>query len=174
MTALETKSKFLSYILRHKPEAAGIALSKEGWVSVEDVCRNTDITFAELHEIVRADKKGRYSIENSLIRANQGHSTETVKLNYKTAVPPPALYHGTTASAAVRKDGLKPMSRHHVHMSADVHTAQSVGGRRRGTVTIFVINTAAMLKDGFKFYLSENNVWLIEHVPTKYLKEKTL
>lgn len=174
MTALETKSKFLSYILRHKPEKVGITLSKEGWVSIEDVCRNTNITPDELHEIVRLDEKGRYSIENGLIRANQGHSTETVNLNYKIAVPPPSLYHGTTASTAVRKEGLKPMKRHHVHMSADLETALAVGGRRRGPVTIFLINTADMLKDGFKFYLSENNVWLIEHVPAKYLTEKTI
>ncbi len=30
-------SKFLSFVLRHKPEAIGIVLDSEGWVSIDEL-----------------------------------------------------------------------------------------------------------------------------------------
>jgi putative RNA 2'-phosphotransferase len=172
-SSLTEKSKFLSFVLRHKPEAADLKLSKEGWVAIETVCQNTGITIDELNQIVKTDAKSRYTIkfdgQHNLIRANQGHSTATVQLSHVKAVPPPVLYHGTTAVDKILIEGLKPMKRHHVHLSADLDTAVSVGGRRKGAVTVFQINTVPMVDDGCVFFISENNVWLCKAVPAKYL-----
>lgn len=184
----QERSKYLSYLLRHKPEVAKLTLDKEGWCKLEQLLKNTDFTLEELEAIVAEDEKKRYAFkywelvttplqqpikEPIAIRANQGHSTNSVKMNFKAAVPPTVLYHGTTTTAVeqIKKQGLKPMSRHYVHASADVETAASVGGRRRGVVTIFMIDTAKMLRDGYMFRLSDNKVWLIEAVPPKYLTE---
>lgn len=183
------RSKYLSYLLRHKPEAASLTLDREGWCSIEVLLSNTDFTAPELEEIAAHDSKGRYSIkywemahcgsdlevvrEPTHIRANQGHSTADVRLTFKTAVPPTVLYHGTSSDVfnAIMREGLKPMNRHHVHLSADLDTATSVGGRRRGGVFLFEVDAKRMLADGHKFFISENGVWLCEHVPPKYLKE---
>jgi putative RNA 2'-phosphotransferase len=181
----DTRSKYLSFLLRHRPEAANLALDKEGWCSIQQLVQNTDFTIAELVQIVREDKKTRYSFEPALgvclqsgeqptsIRANQGHSTGDVKLSFKAVTPPVKLYHGAdnTVLKKILKDGLLPMSRHHVHLSGDIETAESVGGRRRHGFVVLEIDAKAALADGLKFFISENGVYLAEHVPSKYLRE---
>jgi len=169
------RSKYLSYILRHRPEKAKITLDSEGWIKVSELCAATDFTPKELEEIAKADEKGRYSIEGwpPRIRANQGHTTEQVKLTFKKAVPPTVLYHGTRKQhiASITKQGLLPMKRHHVHLSADKATALNVAKRgktREADVTVLLIDTTKMLADGIDFYISENGVWLTDHVDPKY------
>jgi putative RNA 2'-phosphotransferase len=172
--SLTEKSKYLSFLLRHKPEAAKLKLDKEGWCALAQLISNTDLTLDEIHEIVRTDSKGRYTIDGDKIRANQGHSTGEVKLTFKSAVPPVALYHGTTRKVwedIIRTEGLKPMSRHHVHMSADITTALIVSNRRKAENIILKVDAKRMLADGFKFFISENSVWLVDAVPAKYLAE---
>lgn len=188
MASLTEKSKYLSYLLRHKPEAANLTLDKEGWCDVAQLLANTDITLAELEEIVRTDSKGRYSIhywegggegvpytrEPMRVRANQGHSTDKVRLTFNKAVPPTVLYHGTTdqAWAFIAKQGLKPMSRHHVHLSDDLETAQIVGGRRKRDLVVLRVDAKAMLADGIEFFRSENGVWLVSAVDAKYIQQE--
>jgi putative RNA 2'-phosphotransferase len=165
------RSVWLALLLRHKPEQANLTLDKEGWVTMEQLTTNTDFTEPELREIVKADEKGRYSIAESptRIRANQGHSTK-VDLTFKSVVPPVVLYHGTPVDACVviKREGLKPMSRHHVHLSGDTETAAKVGGRR-GKFAVLVIDAKSMLSDGLKFFISDNGVYLVDHVPPKYI-----
>lgn len=174
-------SKFLSYVLRHAPESIGLNLSKSGWVSVETLIEKSNanakklavpLTREILNVVVAEDKKTRYSFsENGLeIRANQGHSVE-VELGLKNVVPPVILFHGTVEEsiASIVKGGLKPMSRHAVHLSKDVETAKVVGSRR-GKAIILEINSKAMFADGYKFQCSENGVWLTAEVPSRYIK----
>lgn len=190
MTKLQSeaeRSKYLSYLLRHNPGAAKLTLDREGWCGIDALIKNTDFTIDELIEIVEKDEKRRYSFkywemadagiphvrEPTHIRANQGHSTSEVRMSFKTMVPPTVLYHGTTSlnTEVIMREGLKPMSRHHVHLTENLNTAKSVGGRRRGVTTVFTVDTARMLADGFTFFISENDVWLVDMVPAKYLTE---
>jgi putative RNA 2'-phosphotransferase len=92
-------------------------------------------------------------------------------MTFKVGVPPVRLYHGAgqVVLDEILKSGLKPMSRHHVHLSKDLETAEQVGGRRRSGYVILEVDAKAMLADGIKFYISENGVWLVDHVPAKYL-----
>lgn len=169
------RSKYLSYLLRHKPEAANLVVDKEGWVNISHLCFHTDFTLMELKEIVRTDNKGRYSFseDDMSIRANQGHSTDKVRLTFNKAVPPTVLYHGTNDKilSSIMKEGLKPMNRHHVHLSSDLTTAQTVGGRRKGGLVVLKVDAKQMLADGYAFFLSDNGVWLVDAVPAKYLSE---
>jgi len=168
---MKEKSKFLSYILRHKPEEAHLTLDKEGWVAIADVVKNTSLTLDEIKQIAAMDEKGRYSIENGKIRANQGHSTKQVRMTFDRAVPPVTLYHGTKVEnlARVMKEGILPMSRHHVHLAADDTDAKEVAGRRRGSAVTLRIDAKQMLADGVQFYISENGVWLVDKVDPKYI-----
>lgn len=164
-------SKLISLILRHKPETIGITLDEHGWANVTELLNGLKIDMALLEEIVSTDDKQRYSFndDKTLIRANQGHSIP-VDVELEETRPPKLLWHGTGTKYAhsICDSGLIPKSRLYVHLSSDVETAVNVG-RRHGEVVLFRIDAARMYKDGFKFYLSKNGVWLTKHVPVKYL-----
>ena len=169
-------SIFLSLILRHKPETVGITLDKHGWANVKDLIAGINSTgrtidMNALEEIVRTDNKGRYSFNDNktLIRANQGHSIP-VDVELKEEYPPSMLYHGTATRFldSIKKHGIKPMERLYVHLSSDFETAIKVGSRH-GSSAVLAIDTEQMYKDGAKFYLSENGVWLTKHIDWRYV-----
>jgi len=169
-------SKFLSYILRHNPQSIGLELDKEGWADVNELIAKskTDhsvITMELLDIIVSTNEKKRFAFneDKSKIRANQGHSID-IELNLQIQGPPELLYHGTVDKflQAIRTEGLKKMSRQHVHLSGDEDTAIHVGSRR-GKPVVLVINAGQMSRDGYSFYLSANGVWLTDHVPAQFI-----
>jgi putative RNA 2'-phosphotransferase len=169
-------SKFMSLILRHDPSAAGVVLDANGWCAIAALLegmagKGHALTRDQLNTIVSSDNKQRYSIspDGLMIRANQGHSVQ-VDLGLVAKVPPAVLYHGTAERFAesIKTDGIKHMSRQHVHLSASTETAIKVGSRH-GKPHVFSVDTVAMLAAGFEFYESENGVWLTGFVPTKYL-----
>ena len=168
--------RFLSLVLRHEPEAAGIALDGNGWADVQRLIAGVRATGRQLdletlERIVRENDKSRYSFneDHSKIRANQGHSI-AVDLKLEARTPPDVLYHGTASRFldAIMRDGLIPRERQYVHLSADIETAIDVGSRH-GKPVILYIDTAAMVRDGHSFWLSENQVWLCKAVPRQYL-----
>ena len=171
---MKSTSKFLSLILRHKPQRVGLTLDEHGWAEVDELIRRVKgLNRATLEQIVATDDKQRYSFsaDGKLIRANQGHSIP-VDVELEELEPPKFLYHGTGErfSASIRAQGLLKMSRLYVHLSSDVETAEKVG-RRHGVPKIFLVASGEMFGDGYKFFRSINGVWLTEHVPAKYLKE---
>lgn len=178
MGRLDQLSVFISLVLRHKPDAAGIVLDEHGWANVEELIdginhtgRKIDITILE--EIVRTDNKQRYSFneDKTLIRANQGHSVP-VDVDLKEKEPPEFLYHGTADRFLkdIMAEGLKPMSRLYVHLSKDIETANKVG-KRHGSPVILRVQSGKMKQDGIKFYIPENGVWLTKKVDVKYLEQ---
>ena len=174
--ANKQKSKFLSLVLRHKPQAAGITLDSAGWVGVDELlagCARAGvaITHDELLSLVRTSDKQRFSLsdDGTRIRANQGHSVE-VELGHAPATPPEVLWHGTAEkhAASIRGQGLVKGQRHHVHLSPTPETAGAVG-RRHGRLVLLEVAAGRMHRDGFTFHLTPNGVWLIDHVPPAYL-----
>ena len=170
-------SKFLSLILRHAPEVIGLALEENGWVSVEkliEACADhgRKFTFTDLKEVVATNDKKRFAFneDETRIRASQGHSV-AVEIEFEKKEPPEILYHGTAEKnvGLILAEGLKKMSRHHVHLSSETETASKVG-MRYGKPIIFQVDTKAMLTEGFEFYVSANGVWLVESVPPGFLK----
>ena len=170
-------SKFLSLVLRHKPETIGITLDENGWVLTRELIyaaksHGTNLDFDTLREIITTNDKKRFeydSPEERLVRASQGHSVE-IDLGYQVIEPPEFLYHGTFPGAigGILKYGIQKGQRHDVHLSENFETAIKVGSRR-GDPVIFVVKAIEMFQDGFKFTKSTNNVWLTNEVPPKYL-----
>lgn len=169
-------SKFLSYVLRHNPGAAGVTHDAEGWVDVKELLagaagQGMKISRAELDEVVATSDKQRFafSADRQRIRASQGHSIE-IDLGLRSIAPPEFLYHGTVARfvPSILKSGLKKKSRQYVHLSIDKETAQQVGARR-GPAVILKVSAAAMYAGGHDFFLSENGVWLTERVPPDFI-----
>ncbi len=177
MNKSDKLSKFISLVLRHDPGAAYITLDEHGWAGVEELLAGINktgrrIDMDMLEEIVAADSKQRYSFneDKTLIRANQGHSIP-VDVELKEQEPPEILYHGTAVRFLdkIKKEGLKPMSRLYVHLSAETDVAVSVG-KRHGSPAVLKVHSGDMYREGCRFYLSENGVWLTKKVSAKYLE----
>ena len=176
--SLTNTSKYISLILRHKPEVIGISLDEHGWANVSELVAGINKTqpfsMDQLEEIVRTDSKQRYSFneDKTLIRANQGHSIP-VDVELPEKQPPEILYHGTGEKyvPSIDKQGLLPKSRLYVHLSKDSDTAIKVG-TRHGKPVVYCVDAHQMTKDGYKFYLSVNGVWLTKKVPIKYLSKQ--
>ena len=171
-------SKFISLILRHKPEEVGLKLDEYGYLNTKDLInginsKGYNITMADLEIVVSNDNKQRYSFneDKTKIRANQGHSVK-VNLELVPIEPPNELYHGTATRfiESILREGITKQTRQNVHLSADIQTATKVG-ERHGKLAILIVDSATMHADGYKFYLSDNKVWLTDIVPTKYIRK---
>jgi putative RNA 2'-phosphotransferase len=169
-------SKLISLILRHDPAKFGVELDRAGWTSVDALlaalaAHGHPITRVALDKLVVTSDKQRFALspDGTRIRANQGHSID-VELELAPATPPDVLYHGTVDRfvASIRAQGLLKGERHHVHLSADVATAKQVGARR-GRPVVLTVAAGRMAADGHAFFRSQNGVWLVEHVPQRYL-----
>ncbi len=176
---IKNTSKFISLILRHRPEAIGISLDEHGWADVQDLIDGINrsgghsLDMEKLEEIVRTDEKQRYSFneDHTLIRANQGHSIP-VDVELEKKIPPDILWHGTGEKyvSSIDVQGLIPKGRLYVHLSSDMDTAKKVGSRH-GKPVIYEIDCQKMTEDGYAFYFSANQIWLTKGVPVKYLKK---
>ncbi|MFH6945708.1 RNA 2'-phosphotransferase [Flavobacterium sp. FlaQc-50] len=170
-------SKFLSFVLRHSPETIDLKLDENGWANVDELIPQSNkhkvpLDFDLLQVVVATNDKKRFIFneDKTKIRASQGHSIN-VELNLNEVVPEGFLYHGTIAASidSIKETGLQKMSRQHVHLSKDKETAIKVGGRR-GKPVILTVDAERMQLEGFKFYLSENGVWLTDEVPARYIE----
>ncbi|MGV0096114.1 RNA 2'-phosphotransferase [Streptomyces californicus] len=172
-------STYLSKHLRHRPERIGLTPDRNGWVAVDELLaaaarHGFALSRAELDHAVAVNDKRRFTVEGGVggdrIRANQGH-TVPVDLDLPPAEPPAYLYHGTVAHAldAIRTEGLRPMARHHVHLSPDRETATRVGARR-GRPVVLAVDAGAMHRAGHVLRVSANGVWLTDAVPPEFLR----
>lgn len=169
-------SKFLSFVLRHKPDAIGLTLDPQGWADIDELIERahaagTPFSHDDLRLVVETSDKKRFSISTDglRIRAAQGHSV-AIELGLSPEQPPPVLYHGTATRfvESILHKGLTPQARQQVHLSTDEATARNVG-QRHGKPTIFKIDALRMHEKGFKFYRADNGVWLTDQVPPEFL-----
>ena len=169
-------SKFLSLVLRHKPQEIGMTLDPAGWLAVDELLRacaahGVPISRNELNAIVAGSDKQRFALspDGLRIRANQGHSVP-VELGYEPAVPPEVLFHGTAQKyiESIRRMGLVKGKRHHVHLSPTAKTASAVG-QRHGKLVLLEVQAGRLHREGHQFFRTPNNVWLTDSVPPEYL-----
>ena len=169
-------SRLLARVLRHAPGSVGVTLDGAGWVGVPALldalaAHGTTVSRPRLERVVARDDKQRFELDpaGDRIRARQGHSV-AVDLGLEATPPPSVLYHGTPERhlAAILRQGLHRGARHHVHLSGDVETATRVGARR-GRPVVLAVDAGAMARDGHRFFLTGNGVWLTDAVPAHHL-----
>jgi len=169
-------SKFLSLVLRHKPDTIGLMLDAQGWASIDEllaksIATGTRFSREDLLQIVATSDKKRFSLseDGQRIRAAQGHSVP-VALGLAPQEPPSTLYHGTAARFvdSILSEGLRPQARQYVHLSANEAIAHQVG-QRHGKPVILKVEALRMHAKGFKFFLADNSVWLTDQVPPEFL-----
>jgi putative RNA 2'-phosphotransferase len=174
---IEKVSKFLSYVLRHHPDAIQLQLDANGWANVDDLIKGARsqgvlLDMPLLLHVVETNNKKRFALnaDKTRIRASQGHSVD-IELGLQPQQPPPVLYHGTSTRFLnlILKEGLIKGNRQHVHLSTDIATATAVG-QRHGKVVVLQVDAYRMAADGYLFYLSDNGVWLTNEVPVMYLQ----
>ncbi|SFF19390.1 putative RNA 2'-phosphotransferase [Phytobacter palmae] len=170
-------SKFLSYVLRHQPQAIGLELDSEGWANIDALIAGAaghgqSLDKQLIEAVVQGSDKKRFALsEDGLhIRAVQGHSTTQVDIAFTEKKPPDILYHGTASHflSAILAEGLTAQSRQYVHLSADREVAIQVG-QRYGTPVVLEINALAMFEQGYPFYQAENGVWLTRQVAVEFI-----
>ena len=172
---VEKLSKTMSYALRHHPEEFALAVSESGQVHIKLLAEAlssklaVEITVAEILHVVEQDSKQRFTVTGELIKAAQGHSFP-VQLGLVAQVPPATLFHGTIEAfvPSIMSEGLKAGKRQQVHLSASHETAVTVGSRR-GTPTVLIIEALKAHESGIQFFLTENSVWLTDHVPAEFV-----
>lgn len=184
----DSLSRYLCYLLRDNPE--GLHMDQYGYVLVKDLiehvksCSKYRMDEKMLRDIVRHDEKQRYTVKDSfegkIIKCNQGHSIPWIRLELNTDIVPPAeLYHGTTEHTytLIRRSGnIKRMDRNNIHLTADLKAAWKSAKRwKNETPIVLLIDAKQMIKDGYKFGVTENNIWCIVDGPryeilTQYIK----
>lgn len=168
----EHLGRYLSYILRHRPDSIGLSVDRAGWASIEDIVTLSSAAHPGLHyddiiQVLRTDAKSRFTLsaDQLRIRAAQGHSI-AVDLGLVAVPPPDILYHGTAERflPGIQEYGILKGKRRYVHLSADPATAEEVS-RRHGTPVVLIVDVAGMAASGAQFFRADNGVWLTEHVP---------
>lgn len=180
MSTDKTISKQMSFWLRHRPDDAGLTLTESGWTDVSALLealhrKGLVCDIERLHAVIAENDKQRFelSADGRSIRARQGHSLQ-IELGLIPVTPPESLFHGTAERflPSILSEGLKPMKRHHVHLSADRETATRVG-RRHGKPVVLLVNSGEMALNGYTFYRTDNSVWLTDWVPVTFLSEQS-
>ncbi len=169
--------KYVSMLLRHHPEEAGIVLDEHGWADVEDLVRKVNVKYPLteeiLHQIAFGTDKQRYEFSENgkKVRAVHGHSIK-VDLEYEEMQPPDILFHGTAEKyrQSIKENGLLKKQRQYVHLSENIEQAKAVG-ERHGKLVLLSVDAKRMWTDGYKFFRSTSKVWLTDTVPVEYIKE---
>ena len=159
-------SKKLSYLLRHSDLP-----DEQGWIPLEKLILGYGYTEQSLKQIVTNDEKHRYefSDDEKKVRAIYGHSNH-VHIQWKEAIPPKILYHGTAKKNlnSILQEGLKSMNRQYVHLSETIEDAIKVG-KRHGEPVVLAIDTQKVIDDDGCFYRVSNGIWLTKDVKILYL-----
>jgi putative RNA 2'-phosphotransferase len=171
-------SRTMSHALRHEPWLYELELDEDGWASVDMLAEALQQARHEWRSASRKDiarvieqaEKKRHELVGDRVRALYGHSFPG-KLRKEAAVPPPLLFHGTSADAVddIRKTGLLPMGRQYVHLSPERDLAVEVGKRKATSLAILAVDAASAYEDKIVFYIGNENVWLADNVPATFL-----
>ena len=172
-------SRTISHALRHEPWLYELELDDAGWVPVEALLTAlgaekpawAGLNEADLRQMMAEASKQRYEMQGGRIRALYGHSTPQ-KLLKEPATPPAVLFHGTAPKtvALIRRDGLRPMRRQYVHLSADIPTATQVGRRKARDPVILRIRAGEAHGAGVPFYRGNDLVWLADAVAPEFIE----
>ena len=175
----ERISRFLSYLLRHRPKEYPLAFDRHGfvaWSAIVDLVQERffDATEQAVRAVVTESEKKRFELRDDKVRATYGHSFP-VDLGLEPVEPPPELYFGTARDLAqsILHKGLKPRDRQFVHLSASLEDAEAVGKRRDPVPAIVVVDTRAARQADVAFYRS-GPLFLAENVPPQFLSLKPL
>jgi putative RNA 2'-phosphotransferase len=164
----------MSYFLRHHPEDGGLDPDTHGFVCIGALAEACDVERPQVLEVVDRDSKGRFEVseDGERIRAVYGHSYD-LKAPGERCEPPETLYHGTPRRSvdAILREGLRPMNRQMVHLSATVQDAREVGRRRDRTPAVLEIDASGASDAGVQFRRA-GEVYLARRIPPEFIRRR--
>jgi len=176
---LNSLSRMMAGTLRHFPDRFDLAMDDHGWVNLYDMVDAFRDARDDLHwlrprhiqAVVESDEKGRYEVDGDMIRATYAHSVD-IRLDLPTDDIPDLLYYPCTAEEApqLMADGLRPTDRRYVHLSKSYRNAWEAGSGRIDAPTILEVDVRAAEKDGIEVMHAASTVYLVDEVPSKYLR----
>lgn len=176
---LNSLSRMMAGTLRHFPERFDLAMDERGWVNLFDMVDAFRDARDDLHwlrprhisAIVESDEKGRYEIDDEMIRATYAHSVD-VNLDLPTHDIPAFLYYPTSEAAAEQliEGGIKATDRRYVHLSKTYKNAWEAGSGKADSPTILEVDVRSAEKDGVKIMHAASTVYLCDEVAPKYMR----
>ncbi len=170
--SLTKKSKQLSWLLRHGAADEGLSVDPAGWVPVRQVLDALRLSMEELRYVVAHNNKQRLQLEETRVRACQGHSEampvtlEALEASWEVYPDDAPLWHGTTLAAieGIAQDGLLPVKRTHVHLAP---SRDSLVGKRHNTPVLLEVSPERIREAGQGIYQAQNGVVLVQSVPPR-------
>ena len=133
--AAERLSRFLTFLLRHKPKEHPLTMDREGfapWHEVVDLVRQRfyDVSEEQMRALIAGGSKKRFEIRGDMVRATYGHSF-AIDLGGAAAEPPSELYFAAPGdlTQSMLQHGLEPRDRQYVHLSVTAAEAEAVARR---------------------------------------------
>lgn len=178
-------SKFLSLLLRHKPELLDLEMNDRGFIRLKELVRTIPrnsrwhwVKDGDLERVIREDPKGRFEVKEKgaekYVRATYGHSARLpVSIDYPEQKPvQKSLYHGTKKRnvEAILQEGLKPKSRKYVHLTTKKEDAITVAERRSGKNVILKVNAWDFYSSGGTVLRATSQLYLCPRVPPKFIE----
>ena len=167
-------SRWIAYVLRHNPSRYGLEPDRYGYVDFSAFAElakrhAATMTLERLREFLIASGAERFEITGNRVRARYGHSI-AVEPSGAPITPPEHLYHGTEHGqmAAIQRDGLQPIGRWMIHLSATFQEALAVAGRNTEQPMVVRILAREAHAAGIAFY-QEGHVYLAAQVPPQFL-----
>lgn len=174
------RSKYMSLLLRHKPERGNLSLDSRGFVRIKDLLSalNSNLKFSTSRSDLEAlavpsedpNQKTRFEIEGDYIRAGHGHSVPIS--SYEEIIPTEDLYHATPRRnvGIILATGLKSMNRDKVHLSYDREITLEAARRRSPNAALLIVSCASAREIGVKFYKSaDERIVLSDDLPSACL-----
>jgi putative RNA 2'-phosphotransferase len=182
-------SRYLCYVLRHNPADLGIELDERGWTDTTlllerlATVKQVRLNLAELERMVQQDKRQRYSLQGERIRANDGHTLQTVRLVFERVEPPPLLYLGLSKarlSAILDAGTLDPGTAGSdlcddgriVLTESASEADQRSGCNPEDQPHIVVVEASRAAQEGVDFYRSASGLYLCERLPIGYFLDQ--
>jgi len=177
---IDTLGRIMAGILRHFPERFDLNMDDHGWVEVGPMVEAIQDKRAQFHwlrphhikAVVSTDPKGRYQMEDNMIRATYGHSLD-IDLDLPTENIPDLLYYPATEEEAdiILEVGLKPSDRKKVHLSRAIQDAINASAHREAKPVILEVNAKKAIKDGAVIMQAGKTVFITDEVKPEFLSK---
>jgi len=170
--------KIVSGSLRHFPNDIGVELDSDGWASLERLykCISRRSRYGWLDKehikvLVDTDEKGRYEIQDGLIRATYGHTVD-VDPELPVSKAPEELYYGSSEEEAGRvlEIGLQPADKVKVHLSEDEESALQVASSSTDHPILITVRSREAQVAGVDIRKAAEGVWVADEIPPAYLE----
>ena len=170
-------SRFLTYLLGHRPDEFGLVSDPDGFMPLKDVLMALKeeegwsfVRQSHIEDLLRDPDRTRFEVKDKLIRVvPEDSSLEPGP--YPAARPPALLYHAARPRAypVILERGLRPGARPFVPLFVTPEMALRVGRRRDPKPVLLTIQAARAAESGVVFYRPQELIYLVDLLAPDFL-----